>query len=69
MKFTLLKEKCSLVDNQKIEIQEIPERVPSGAQPSTGMVILEGDLVNKGSSRNKNNSKYDPKDAIRKKRI
>ena len=47
VKFTLLKEKCSLVDNQKIEIQEIPERVPSGAQPSTGMVILEGDLVNR----------------------
>lgn len=46
VKFTLMKEKCSLVDNQKIEIQEIPERVPSGAQPSTGMVILEGDLVN-----------------------
>ena len=47
MKFTLVKEKCSLVDNQKIEIQEIPERVPSGAQPSSGMVILEGDLVNR----------------------
>ena len=39
VKFTLVKEKCSLVDNQKIEIQEIPERVPSGAQPSSGMVI------------------------------
>ena len=47
VKFTLVKEKCSLVDNQKIEIQEIPERVPSGAQPSSGMVILEGDLVNR----------------------
>ena len=47
VKFTLIKEKCSLVDNQKIEIQEIPERVPSGAQPSSGMVILEGDLVNR----------------------
>ena len=47
VRFTLMKEKCSLVDNQKIEIQEIPERVPSGAQPSSGMVILEGDLVNR----------------------
>ena len=29
------------------EIQELPENVPSGAQPSRANVLLEGDLVNK----------------------
>jgi len=36
-----------MVNNQWIEIQEQPEYVPSGAQPRRGMVLIEGDQVNK----------------------
>ena len=37
----------SLVNNQWIEIQEQPENVPSGAQPSRSRVLIEGEQVNK----------------------
>tara|TARA_B100000959_G_scaffold176541_1_gene184820 strand:- start:5940 stop:7553 length:1614 start_codon:yes stop_codon:yes gene_type:complete len=36
-----------MVNNQWIEIQELPENVPSGAQPGRGMVLVEGNQVNK----------------------
>ena len=36
-----------MINNQWLEIQELPENVPSGAQPSRAQVLLEGDLVNK----------------------
>ncbi len=46
-RFDLVMEVSRLVNNQWIEVQEIPENVPSGAQPSRGHVLIEGDLVNK----------------------
>ena len=36
-----------MVNNQWIEVQEVPENVPSGAQPSRAHVLVEGELVNK----------------------
>ena len=36
-----------MVNNQWIEIQELPENVPSGAQPTRGSVLVEGDQVNR----------------------
>ena len=45
-RFHLVMEQSRLTNNQWIEIQELPEHVPSGAQPSRGTVLLEGDLVN-----------------------
>tara|TARA_B100000745_G_scaffold263684_1_gene188160 strand:- start:551 stop:2182 length:1632 start_codon:yes stop_codon:yes gene_type:complete len=37
-----------MVNNQWIEIQELPENVPSGAQPTRGTVLVEGDdMVNR----------------------
>ena len=30
-----------------MEIQELPEQVPSGAQPGGGLLLIEGDQVNK----------------------
>ncbi len=30
-----------------MEVQELPENVPSGAQPGRGMILIEGDQVNK----------------------
>jgi replicative DNA helicase Mcm len=46
-RFELALEISRLVNNQWLEVQEIPENVPSGAQPSRGHVLIEGDLVNK----------------------
>ncbi len=46
-RFVLVMNISRMVNNQWIEIQEVPENVPSGAQPSRGHVLVEGDLVNK----------------------
>ena len=46
-RFDLVLEVSRLVNNQWLEVQEIPENVPSGAQPSRGHVLIEGELVNK----------------------
>ena len=46
-RFELVVFKSRMVNNQWIEIQEQPENVPSGAQPRRGMVLIEGDQVNK----------------------
>ncbi len=46
-RFDLVLISSRMVNNQWIEIQEQPENVPSGAQPSRGMVLIEGDQVNK----------------------
>ena len=36
-----------MINNQWLEVQELPENVPSGAQPRRGITLVEGDLVNK----------------------
>tara|TARA_B100000959_G_scaffold185957_1_gene194436 strand:+ start:16941 stop:19115 length:2175 start_codon:yes stop_codon:yes gene_type:complete len=46
-RFDLVLISSRMVNNQWIEIQEQPENVPSGAQPRRGMVLIEGDQVNK----------------------
>ena len=46
-RFDLVLLSSRMVNNQWIEIQEQPEYVPSGAQPRRGMVLIEGDQVNK----------------------
>ena len=46
-RFDLILISSRMVNNQWIEIQEQPEYVPSGAQPRRGMVLIEGDQVNK----------------------
>ena len=46
-RFNLVMNVSRMVNNQWIEVQEVPENVPSGAQPSRGQVLVEGDLVNK----------------------
>ena len=46
-RFLLIDSKLKLINNQWIEIQELPENVPSGSQPGRGRVLVEGDLVNK----------------------
>jgi replicative DNA helicase Mcm len=46
-RFQLIFEVSRLINNQWIEIQELPESVESGAQPGRAKVLLEGDLVNK----------------------
>jgi replicative DNA helicase Mcm len=46
-RFDLILISSLMVNNQWIEIQEQPEYVPSGAQPRRGMVLIEGDQVNK----------------------
>ena len=45
-RFNLVMTESTMINNQWIEIQELPENVPSGAQPSRAVVLLEGDLVN-----------------------
>ena len=45
-RFNLVINISRMVNNQWIEIQELPENVPSGAQPSRGSVLVEGDQVN-----------------------
>ena len=46
-RFNLVMNISRMINNQWLEIQELPENVPSGAQPSRAQVLLEGDLVNK----------------------
>ena len=46
-RFQLVVMSSRMVNNQWIEIQELPENVPSGAQPGRGLVLIEGDQVNK----------------------
>ncbi len=46
-RFNLVMNISRMVNNQWIEVQEVPENVPSGAQPSRGHVLVEGDMVNK----------------------
>ena len=46
-RFNLVMNISRMVNNQWIEVQEIPENVPSGAQPSRAHVLVEGELVNK----------------------
>lgn len=46
-RFELVQDNISLVDNQWIEIQELPENVSGGAQPARATVLAEGDLANK----------------------
>ena len=46
-RFDLILISSRMVNNQWIEIQEQPEYVPSGAQPVRGLVLIEGDQVNK----------------------
>ena len=45
-RFNLVVNISRMVNNQWIEIQELPENVPSGAQPARGSVLVEGDQVN-----------------------
>jgi len=45
-RFELIQENVSLVDNQWIEIQELPENVTGGAQPARATVLAEADLAN-----------------------
>jgi replicative DNA helicase Mcm len=45
-KFELIHENVTLVDNQWIEIQELPENVTGGAQPARATVLAEADLAN-----------------------
>jgi len=46
-RFNLVINVSRMVNNQWIEIQELPENVPSGAQPTRGTVLVEGDQVNR----------------------
>ncbi|MEE2650117.1 MAG: minichromosome maintenance protein MCM [Candidatus Thermoplasmatota archaeon] len=46
-RFELVLDISRLVNNQWMEIQELPENIPSGGQPGRGMVLIEGDQVNK----------------------
>ncbi len=45
-KFELMEENVILVDNQWVEIQELPENVTGGAQPARATVLAEADLAN-----------------------
>lgn len=45
-RFELIQDNVSLVDNQWIEIQELPENVQGGAQPARARVLAEADLAN-----------------------
>ena len=45
-RFELIHENVTLVDNQWIEIQELPENVTGGAQPARATVLAEADLAN-----------------------
>ena len=44
-RFELLPERSRLIDNQWLEIQELPENVKGGAQPARMRVLAEGDLA------------------------
>jgi len=44
-RFELLTENSILIDNQWMEIQELPENAPSGSQPARMQVLAEGDLA------------------------
>ncbi len=45
-RFSIVHDNISLVDNQWIEIQELPENVKGGAQPARATVLAEADLAN-----------------------
>ncbi len=45
-RFELIHENVTLVDNQWIEIQELPENVTGGAQPARATILAEADLAN-----------------------
>jgi replicative DNA helicase Mcm len=45
VRIELIPEKSSLVDNQWIEIQELPENIQGGANPARMHVLAEGDLA------------------------
>lgn len=45
-RFELIHENVILVDNQWVEIQELPENVTGGAQPARATVLAEADLAN-----------------------
>ncbi len=44
-RFDLLTENSTLIDNQWMEIQELPENAPSGSQPARMQVLAEADLA------------------------
>ena len=46
-RFKLVMNLSRMINNQWLEVQELPENVPSGAQPRRGITLVEGDLVNK----------------------
>jgi replicative DNA helicase Mcm len=46
-RFELIQENAVLIDNQWLEIQELPENVTGGAQPARATVLAEADLANK----------------------
>ncbi len=45
-RFELVAENLMMVDNQWIEIQELPENITGGAQPARATVLAEADLSN-----------------------
>ena len=46
-RFELVAENSMMVDNQWIEIQELPENITGGAQPARATVLAEADLSNR----------------------
>jgi len=46
-RFTLNNDRCTWINNQYLEIQELPERVKGSGQPSRGKVLIEGILCNR----------------------
>ena len=43
--FQLMMQASKMINNQLIEVSELPENVPSGSQPTRGILFLERDLV------------------------
>tara|TARA_X000001036_G_scaffold124620_1_gene118114 strand:- start:365 stop:2515 length:2151 start_codon:yes stop_codon:yes gene_type:complete len=46
-RFTLDSDRCTWINNQYLEIQELPERVKGSGQPSRGKVLIEGIQCNR----------------------
>ena len=46
-RFTLDSDRCTWINNQYLEIQELPERVKGSGQPNRGKVLIEGILCNR----------------------